>query len=122
MNLTGKYNGYTCKQCGGVTMTYHIDDGVTPMFLLCRATTDPNCNGEAVSMGYPFDEHNPIPEHFTHLPRWEWYRPSSKEIRKMGQDYRDHIMRGGLALRSPQPNHESTSHLSSTDTVPRTDR
>lgn len=92
----GGANGYTCRTCGQVTMTYHVDEGTTPMFLRCRATD--GCNGEAVSMMYP---PGPVPDHLAALPRWEWYRPTPKEVRHMGPAYREHIQRGGLALRGP---------------------
>lgn len=96
MNTAGAVNGYTCKVCGRVTMTYHVDDGVTPMFLACRATDD--CRGEAVSMMYP---PGPVPDSLAALPRWEWYRPTPHAAKRMGPAMRDHIERGGLALRGP---------------------
>ncbi|HTF52208.1 MAG TPA: hypothetical protein VK735_32595 [Pseudonocardia sp.] len=92
----GVANGYTCKSCGQVTMTYKVDEGVTPMFLRCRATE--GCNGEAVSMMYPPGQ---VPAHLAGLPRWEWYRPSPRQTERMSAAMRDHIERGGLALRGP---------------------
>jgi len=92
----GMANGYTCKRCGRITMTYHVDKGTTPMYLRCRATGQ--CNGEAVSMMYP---PGPVPAHLAALPRWEWYRPTPQQARRMDPAMRDHIARGGLALRGP---------------------
>lgn len=87
-------NGYKCQDCGQITMTYHVDDGVTPMFLACRATED--CTGRAVSMMYP---PGPLPAELAELPRWEWYRPSRRAVRRMDRAMRDHVARGGLVLR-----------------------
>lgn len=87
-------NGYTCHHCGEVTMTYHVDEGVTPMFLTCRATE--GCTGRAVSMMYP---PAPFPGELAALPRWEWYRPSPRAAKRMNPAMRDHVRRGGLALR-----------------------
>jgi hypothetical protein len=33
----GEINGWTCDQCGETTYVVHVADGVTPMFLACRA-------------------------------------------------------------------------------------
>ena len=88
-------NGYQCKACGGITMTYHVDEGVTPMLLRCRAKKD--CIGEAVSMMYP---DGPVPEPLASLPRWEWYRPGDDHV--MSADMRAHVARGGLMLRGPE--------------------
>jgi hypothetical protein len=90
-------NGYRCPNCGKVTMTYHVDDGVTPFYLRCRA--DGGC-GEAmaISLGYP---DGPIPDELAALPRWEWYLPDAEELAGMDEEWRVHIARGGLALRGP---------------------
>jgi hypothetical protein len=89
-------NGYTCERCGGVTMTYHVDEGTTPMFLMCRATV--GCEGQAVSMMYP---PGPVPPDLAALPRWEWYRPSKRALKHMNPGMRDHVERGGVVLRGP---------------------
>ena len=90
-------NGYHCPGCKQITMTYHVDPGVTPFYLRCRAAG--GCGKEmAVSMGYP---PGPIPEDLAALPRWEWYIPDAEELEGMNEEWRVHIARGGLALRGP---------------------
>lgn len=37
MGKKGAVNVYRCRECGGETVTVNLDDGVTPMFLRCRA-------------------------------------------------------------------------------------
>jgi hypothetical protein len=92
-------NGYTCNVCEQVTMTYHVDEGTTPMFLRCRATE--GCDGQATSMMYPFDN-GWIPPELAALPRWEWYAPTEQQARQAGHiEVRDHVQRGGLLLRGP---------------------
>lgn len=90
-----KLNAYRCDKCGGNTVTLDVDEGVTPMFLGCRADgTETGCDGRAVSMGYP---KGPAPAWA--VPQWEWYKPAPIEMRGMSPEMRDHIQRGGLALR-----------------------
>ena len=43
----GKVNCYTCQQCGKVTKTLDVDNGVTPMGIEC-----PHCHGDAMSSFY----------------------------------------------------------------------
>lgn len=94
MSERNKINGWRCDECGFHTYAIHVDDGVTPMFLTCRAL--PSCKGRAVSLMYPAP---PAPEHVVKAVAWEWYRPSRKAIRSMSSSMRDHIERGGLDLR-----------------------
>jgi hypothetical protein len=90
-----KLNAYRCDDCGGNTVTLDVDEGVTPMFLGCRADgTETGCGGRAVSMGYP---KGPAPSWA--VPAWEWYKPGPVELRGMSPEMRDHCQRGGLALR-----------------------
>lgn len=89
----GPYNGYKCEKCGVITLTMDVDDGVTPMFLVCRA--EGSCDGQSVSLGYPS---GPVPEEL--LPvRFEWYRPDQDEINTLEPSMIDHVSRGGLVLR-----------------------
>lgn len=93
MSLVGRENAYRCDDCGKFTTTIDVDEGVTPMFLGCRAT--PGCKGRAVSSCYP---EGPRPAHIP-PPAFEWYRPTPKQARRMGREMADHVARGGLALR-----------------------
>jgi hypothetical protein len=93
-DLTGRHNAYRCDDCGHFTVVVHVDTGVTPMFLACRATE--GCKGQGVSLGYP---EGPIPKSM--LPaRWEWYRPTSDDPILNHPGMREHVERGGLALRA----------------------
>jgi hypothetical protein len=104
MNTKGDWNPYKCKVCGGITMTRHVDDGVTPMYLGCRAmgenplTGQLKCEGTAVSGMYPND---PVPPSLRRLKVWEWYSPEASEFIKLNPYMRDHVEMGGLLLRGP---------------------
>jgi len=72
----------------------HVDDGVTPMFLGCRAI---GCVGTAVSLGYP----QGIPPEVLGKLAWEWCRLSRTQLKRARREepamYR-HAMQGGLKL------------------------
>ncbi len=99
-DLTGRVNGWRCKDCGRHTYVVHVDHGVTPMFLACRTDglepSDNPCKGMGVSLMYP---DAPMPQHVVEAVRWEWYKPSGRAAREMDAGMREHIERGGLALR-----------------------
>lgn len=95
--MNQKINGYLCQRCLGMTITVHVDEGTTPMYLRCRART--GCSGEAVSQFYSLPD--PLPEELAALPRWEWYRPTGAELGELSPYMREHIERGGVALRPP---------------------
>lgn len=95
MMPAGSINAWQCEACGKLTVAIHADEGVTPMFLACRAT--PGCDGMAVSAGYPDP---PIPDHIIELLAWEWYRPTRKWARRKGPEMLDHVQRGGLVIRA----------------------
>lgn len=86
-------NQYTCPECGGVITTVHVDHGVTPMFLACRATKD--CIGSMVSSMYRVDQ--------TLQADYEWYRPKTMPFNR---GLRQHVQMGGLLIRKRQPKHE----------------
>lgn len=90
----GAINGYNCTTCHKVTLVIHRDAGVTPMFLAC---TNPECNGTGESLMYP--NQDAIPPRIREKVRWEWYRPSKKEFKKLSSEMQDHVKRGGLVLR-----------------------
>ena len=104
-----RLNAYRCDDCGRYTVTIDRDEGVTPMFLGCRADgTEGGCKGRAVSLGYP---KGPRPSWA--VPAWEWYKPGPIEMRGMSPEMRDHVQRGGLALRRIEPPGTSTREANS---------
>jgi hypothetical protein len=93
----GSINAWKCDTCGRLTVARHVDDGVTPMFLACRASGEVGtCDGRAVSAGYPPP---PIPSHITDRLEWEWYTPSKRELRRLDVGMQDHVRNGGLVIR-----------------------
>ena len=77
----GQKNAYYCETCGLYTLTIHRDDGVTPMFLACRAAGDvETCQGRAVSMMYR--DVDSAPAHVQREPAWEWVRPKPKRWKR----------------------------------------
>jgi hypothetical protein len=90
-------NAYVCRKCVGVIVTVDRDEGVTPMFLRCRATKD--CTGQMVSCMYRVNEVMKIPPE----PTWEWYAPNHAERRKLTPEMLDHVEKGGLLIREIQP-------------------
>lgn len=82
----GARNAYLCRVCERYTVVVHVDAGVTPMFLGCRASGiapgEPgSCPGTASSTNYqpePWPEADrggrPIPE-----ATWEWYAADEAE-------------------------------------------
>lgn len=88
----GAVNGWRCDKCGRHTVAVHVDAGVTPMFLACRASGEPNC-GRAVSTGYRTSYV------LSTEIGWEWYRPGPTE-RRLSPDERAHVAQGGLLLRA----------------------
>lgn len=93
----GAKNCYYCETCGRYTVTVHADEGVTPMFLACRATGDISaCGGRAVSMMY---RPEPWPDHVPSEPQFEWFMPSKGAIWRSLPEMRQHYEMGGLELR-----------------------
>jgi hypothetical protein len=88
-----KVNGYYCDTCKGTLLVEHVDEGVTPMFLGCRATS--GCRGMSRSLGYPPP---PVPADLGE-PTHEWYRPLQDEFDGLAGAMRDHVLEGGLMLR-----------------------
>ena len=52
-----RINQYTCRDCKESTVTVDVDEGVTPMFLACRAT--PDCKGTMASAMYRGNQTHP---------------------------------------------------------------
>jgi hypothetical protein len=100
---TGAINGYQCEDCGKVTMTIHVEEGTTPMFLACRAEglepEQSKCKGQAVSLGYP---ENALPDYLKEALRergWEWHKAGTGELLAMGPEEQSYVKMGGLLLR-----------------------
>lgn len=108
----GQKNAYYCEACGKYTLTIHRDDGVTPMFLACRASgSEEDCQGRAVSMMYR--DVDSAPAHVPKEPAWEWFKPSPSpaKLRRIGKrdpSFAEHLERGGLELRKIAATSSST--------------
>lgn len=100
MSAPGDINGWRCDACGEITYCVHVSEGVTPMFLACRAEgVDPSqakCKGRGVSLMYP---RRPAPPHVLQAVAWEWFRPTGKAYKKLDAGMREHVDMGGLDLR-----------------------
>jgi hypothetical protein len=85
-------NAYICQECYKVTLTVHVNDGVTPMFINC-----PSCKNICTSFGYRLPP--PLMASFNGklLPTHEWYKPESMQGLTEGE--KQHIEQGGVLLR-----------------------
>lgn len=107
----GRINGWECRRslhrpddpdCGRITYAIHVHDGVTPMFLACRASghepdhPDNPCTGIGVSLMYPTAA---PPKHVLDAVAWEWYSPDDAERVKLDRGSLEHVLKGGLLLR-----------------------
>lgn len=89
-------NVYTCAKCKGYTVTVDLDEGVTPMFLDCRASgREGDCGGVAVSAMYP---KGPRPAHIP-APAWEWFKPTGADYERLSPAMKERVDQGGLDLR-----------------------
>lgn len=122
----GDKNAYWCPECHGYVVTIDVDQGVTPMFLACRAKGEPSnplndCTGQMHSMMYPeepWPDEDGYGDRIPTEPTWEWYRPTSIADRvrhaavagayaRPGRPRRhrqlteteEHVAKGGLLLR-----------------------
>lgn len=100
MSDIGRINGWTCGTCGEHTYAVHVNEGVTPFMLGCRAEgLEPkkaNCKGLARSMMYPS---KPPPSHVKTAVKWEWYTPDNVEYQLLNRDVREHVDKRGLLIR-----------------------
>jgi hypothetical protein len=95
----GEINGWTCDKCGGMTYVIHVDDGVTPFYLACRASGDlDHCDGMGRSLFYPSAA---PPPHVLAAVRWEWHTPGPEEKTRLllEPEVLEHVEKGGLLLR-----------------------
>jgi hypothetical protein len=89
----GFKNIYTCRKCGGKTVTIDVDEGVTPFMLGCRASgQEGDCDGIAESSFYRVADDSPEPQ-------WEWFTPRGEEYHKLNRQMREHVDNGGLDIR-----------------------
>jgi hypothetical protein len=88
----GARNAYRCKECGRYSVTVHVDQGVTPLFLRCLRE---GCEGQSVSAMYPPE---PWPKGLGEATH-EWYRPDAKQMKKLTPGELQHVKQGGLLLR-----------------------
>lgn len=99
MGYKGRFNVYVCSE-GHTTVTKDLDNGTTPMLLVCRATgREGDCDEMAHSRGYPEGE---VPDaYLQHYERhgWDWYRPDAQEMRTLSGAYLQHVAQGGLLLK-----------------------
>jgi len=92
-------NAYFCKSCRKVTITVDVNEGVTPMFILC-----PDCKKEhATSLMYQIPgcmRFDMIKGIGSILPaEYEWYTPEASEIKKLSSMEKEHVKKGGLMMR-----------------------
>lgn len=90
-------NGWHCDVCGQVTVVVHVDLGVTPMMLKCRATA--GCGALARSLGYP-----PFapPAAVLDAVELEWALPTVTQMKAWKRAHDPmyaHVLAGGLVLR-----------------------
>lgn len=85
-------NAYTCRGCGFVVVTVNRDEGTTPFMIDCRAP-GAGCSEMMQSNFYRLPEGAPE-------PTLEWYRPSLKKIRRLSSWEQEHVLKGGLLLRT----------------------
>ena len=83
-------NAYFCKMCRKVTITVDVNEGVTPMFIMC-----PHCNTLATSFMYQL----PGCLHIGVEAEYEWYKPSEKETLMLSKGEAEHVFKGGLLMR-----------------------
>jgi len=83
-------NAYYCKACKRVTITVDINEGVTPMFILC-----PHCNCSATSFMYQL----PGALHLGVEADYEWYKPNETETLILSKGEAEHVFKGGLLMR-----------------------
>lgn len=88
VDLKNRVNCYTCQTCKLITKTIDIHAGVTPFIHRCE-----HCGEMAHSSFY-----KDIAPHL--LPTQEWFRPELSEVLKMNGGLLDHILQGGLDVRS----------------------
>lgn len=109
MQEPGDVNYYRCNVCGHYIKTVHVDGGVTPMNLACRATE--RCRGFMMSMFYAEPPAEILPS-LANVPVYEWYMPTPKQLRRMRRndpETYEHCKQGGLLLRRKDANSQEAN-------------
>ena len=83
-------NAYFCKVCKHTTITVDVDNGITPMFILC-----PHCGCSATSFMYQL----PGALHIGVEAEFEWYKPDEKQTLMLSKGEAEHVFNGGLLMR-----------------------
>jgi hypothetical protein len=106
MQEIGDINYYRCKKCRGYIKTVHVDAGVTPMMLGCRAFS--RCSGYMISAFYVTPP-PPVQTLLEQIERdraldgrpfiFEWYKPTKRQLRKEPDSVKEYVKMGGLLLR-----------------------
>lgn len=93
---TGKYNLYICK-AGHHNLSLDIDEGVTPMFLVCRFKIKHRriCGQQAHSSMYRL---TPSQVQSFRPVKIIWREPSPRELRVASPAMLEHYQKGGLHL------------------------
>lgn len=91
IDLKNRVNCYICQTCRLITKTIDVDAGVTPFMHTCE-----HCGQTAHSTFY-----KDIAPHLQ--PTQEWYRPTLGQCYRMKGGLLDHILQGGLDVRTIEP-------------------
>lgn len=89
--------GYRCDKCDLVLATVDRHPGFSPDYLDHARILDSRCPGLFVSFGYPDEE---LPSGAA--PAFEWFRPGELALLELGDEFINHVLKGGLILR-PNP-------------------
>lgn len=83
-------NVYVCQlaACGAAIVTKNRDEGTTPFMITCKKCE----KGAAYSSFYQVDQNL--------KPQYEWYCPGEEEKRALPEEMLEHVLLGGLLLRS----------------------
>jgi hypothetical protein len=78
---------YECSKCGHKLYTYYKDKGVTPFTISC-----PKCSGIMIHAKTVGTTPGVIP-----IP---WFRPTFKQMLKLSPRMIEHVLQGGLILKT----------------------
>lgn len=87
--------GYRCDGCDLILATVDRHPGFSPDYLDHGRILDSRCPGTFVSFGYP-DEALPQGA----APAFEWFRPGELALLELGDEFINHVLKGGLILRA----------------------
>jgi hypothetical protein len=92
-----RVKGYRCDACNLVLATLDRHLGFSPDYLDHARILDSRCPGTFISFGYPEED---LPAGAA--PAFEWFRPGEVALLELGDEFINHVMKGGLILR-PNP-------------------